>query len=162
MELRRPAVIAILLLLAPAARPAELPHPSVSFLVSAQNPLRNVSAGDLRRIFLGEIRRWDNGHRIVLFVRPADTPEGRLFLDRLVRMSDIDYSQWWLGAVFRGRAAAAPRIVGGADAMARAVAANADAIGFVPWSPAAIEPDVAILTIEGKPPSDPEYPVRTR
>jgi ABC-type phosphate transport system substrate-binding protein len=160
MQARRPAVIALLLLLASAARPAEAPHPSVSFLVSARNPLRNVSAGDLRRIFLGEISRWDNGHRIVLFVRPPETPEGHLFLDRLVRMSDIDYSQWWLGAVFRGRAGEAPRIVAAADAMARAVAANADAIGFVASSPAVVVPDVVVLTIDSKAPSDPEYPVR--
>ncbi len=162
MQVRRLAITAIFLLLATAASPAESPHASVSFLVSARNPLRDVSAGDLRRIFLGEISRWSNGHRIVLFVRPAETPEGRLFLDRLVRMSDIDYSQWWLGAVFRGRAAAAPRIVTGSDPMARSVAANADAIGFVATTPAAIEPDVAVLTIDGKPASDPAYPVRMR
>jgi hypothetical protein len=162
MHMRRPAIIALLVLLASAARPAEPPHPSVSFLVSAKNPLRNASAGDLRRIFLGEISRWDNGHRIVLFVCPAETTEGRLFLERLARMSDIDYSQWWLGAVFRGRAAAAPRIVAGAGAMVRAVAANADAIGFVATTPGTIEPDVALITIDGKSPSDPTYPVRMR
>jgi ABC-type phosphate transport system substrate-binding protein len=160
--MRHTAVIAILLLLATAARPAEPPGASVSFLVSAKNPLRNVSAGDLRRIFLGEISRWDNGHRIVLFVGPSDTPEGRLFLDRLVRMSDIDYSQWWLGEVFRGRAAAAPHIVAHTDAMTRAVAANADAIGFVATTPGTLDPDVAPITIDGKSPSDPGYPVRMR
>lgn len=162
MQARRSAVIAILLLLASTARPVEAPHPSVSFLVSARNPLRNVSAGDLRRIFLGEISRWDNGHHIVLFVRPAETPEERLFLDRLVRMSDIDYSQWWLGAVFRGRAGQAPRIVETADAMARAVAANADAIGLVASSAALAESEVVVLTIDRRAPSDAGYPVRAR
>jgi ABC-type phosphate transport system substrate-binding protein len=162
MPVHRLSIVAVLLLFASTAKSAEPLHPSVSFLVSAKNPIRDVSTGDLRRIFLGEISRWTNGHRIVLLVRPSDSPEGRLFLERLVRMSDIDYSQWWLGAVFRGRAAAAPRIVGSTDAMAKAVAANPDAIGLFLTTPAALESDLAVLTIDGKLPADPEYPVRVR
>jgi ABC-type phosphate transport system substrate-binding protein len=162
MQVHRLSIIAILLLLASTAKAAETSHPSVSFLVSAKNPIRDVSAGDLRRIFLGEITRWSNGHHIVLFVRPADTTEGRLFLERLVRMSDIDYSQWWLGAVFRGRAAAAPRVIGSPEAMTKAVNANPDAIGLLLMPPAAFGSDLAVLTIDGKAPADPEYPVRVR
>ena len=154
--------IAVLLLLVSTARAAETFHPSVSFLVSAKNPMRDVSAGDLRRIFLGEISRWSNGHHIVLFVRPSETPEGHLFLDRLIRMSDIDYSQWWLGAVFRGRAAAAPRVMNSSEAMEKAVAANPDAIGFFLMTPATVEPSVVVLTIDRKLPADMEYPVRER
>ena len=152
--------LAILLLLVPAARAAETFSPRVSFLVSAKNPIRDVSAGDLRRIFLGEISRWSNGHRIVLLIRPDETPEGRIVLDRLIRMSDIDYSQWWLGAVFRGRAAAAPRVMHSSEAMEKAVAANPDAIGFLLMTPAVADPNLAVLTIDRKAPADLEYPVR--
>lgn len=154
-------IIAILLLLATAASAVEPSRQSVSFLVSPKNSLRDISAGDLRRIFLGEISWWSNGHRIILFVRPVETPEGRLFLDRLVRMSDIDYSQWWLGAVFRGHAANAPRVIGGADEMVRAVAATPDAIGFV-ITPPPSELGVIVLTVEGKAPADTQYGVRAR
>ena len=94
--------------------------------------------------------------------RPPETPEGRLFLDQLVRMSDIDYSQWWLGAVFRGRAAAAPRVMNSSEAMEKAVAANPDAIGFLLMTPSAAEPSLVVLTIDRKPPADMEYPVRER
>ena len=160
MRFRRTLVIATLLLLAASVRAAEPVHPSVSFLVCAKNPIRDISAGDLRRIFIGDISRWSNGHRIILFVRPAETPSGRTFLDRLVRMSDIDYSQWWLGAVFRGRAASAPRVIDTAEAMINTVAATPDAIGFVGTRDRALQPGVAIITIEGKAPPDPDYPVR--
>jgi ABC-type phosphate transport system substrate-binding protein len=156
------AIAAAFLLLATAADAAEPPPANVSFLVSARNTMRDISAGDLRRIFLGEISRWANGHRIIVFVRSSETPEGRLFLDRLVRMSDIDYSQWWLGAVFRGRSANSPRVLASDDAMVKAVAATPDAIGFVAAPPAAPESGVAILTINGRTPSDPAYPIRSR
>jgi ABC-type phosphate transport system substrate-binding protein len=163
MRARRPSIFAILLLvLASSTRGAAPPDPSVSFLVSAKNPVRDVSAGDLRRIFLGEISRWSNGHHIILFVRPADTPEGRLFLDRLVRMSDIDYSQWWLGAVFRGRAASAPRVIDSHQGMVKAVATTPDSIGFVVTSPAPLDSGVAVVAVEGHTPSDPRYLVSAR
>jgi ABC-type phosphate transport system substrate-binding protein len=156
------AIAAAFLLLATAASAAEPPPASVSFLVSARNTMRDISAGDLRRIFLGDISRWENGHHIIVFVRSSETPEGRLFLDRLVRMSDIDYSQWWLGAVFRGRSANPPRVLASDDAMVKAVGTTPDAIGFVAMPPLASESGVGVLTINGKAPSDPNYPVRAR
>jgi ABC-type phosphate transport system substrate-binding protein len=151
--------VAILVMLA-ASLQGEERAPAVSVLVCAKNPVHDVSAGDLRRIFLGDISRWRNGHRIVLFVRPMDTPEGRFFLDHVVRMSDIDYSQWWLGAVFRGRVANAPRVIGNVDEMVRAIAATPDAIGFVAAPPA--ELGVSVLMVDGKAPADPRYTLRAR
>jgi hypothetical protein len=161
MNARRSIVAVILFLVAIVAGAAEPSQgTSVSFFVSARGAVRdrNLSEGDLRRIFLGEIGRWPNGHRIVLYVRPFDSVPGRLFLDRLIRMSDIDYAQWWLGAVFRGRAAAAPRVMTSTDAMSKAVAANADAIGFDTQS----DPELITLTIDGRAPSDARYPIRAR
>jgi ABC-type phosphate transport system substrate-binding protein len=155
-----PLTVAIVLLLAASSQGEEPVAASVSVLVSAKNPMRDISAGDLRRIFLGDISRWHNGHRIVLFVPPMDTAEGRLFLDHLVRMSDIDYSQWWLGAVFRGRVANAPRVIGSAEEMVRAIAATPDAIGFVAAPPR--DAGVIVLTVEGKAPADPRYALRAR
>lgn len=156
------AIAVAFLVLASAADAAEQAPASVSFLVSARNGVRDLSAGDLRRIFLGEISRWPNGHRIIVFVRSSDTPEGRLFLDRLIRMSDIDYSQWWLGAVFRGRAANSPSVLASDEAMVKAVATTPDAIGFVAAPPFVPDPGVEILAINGRAASDPAYPIRNR
>jgi ABC-type phosphate transport system substrate-binding protein len=152
--------VAILLLAASGLQAEEPAAANVAVLVSAKNPMRDISTGDLRRIFLGDISRWRNGHRIILFVRPMDSAEGRLFLDHLVRMSDIDYSQWWLGAVFRGRVANAPRVIDTVDQMVRAVASTPDAIGFVALPP--VDPGVVVLTIEGKAPGNPQYALRAR
>lgn len=152
--------VAIVLLAASGMRAEERSVANVAVLVNAKNPMRDISAGDLRRIFLGDISRWRNGHRIILYVRPMDSPEGRLFLDHLVRMSDIDYSQWWLGAVFRGRVANAPRVIASIDEMVRAVAVTPDAIGFVSVPP--LETGAIVLTIEGKAPGNPQYALRAR
>ena len=145
------------IVLAAALMPAEPPRTTVSFIVSSKRDTKNLSSAELRRIFLGQTSRWRDGRRITLFVRPPNTAEGRLFLDRVVHMSDIDYSQWWIGAVFRGEAASVPRVMETTEAMMKAVAANEDAIGFIGQGGSAAE--VSVLTIDGKLPADGGYPV---
>jgi len=145
------------IVLAAALMPGEPPRTSVSFIVSSKRATKNLSSAELRRIFLGRTSRWRDGHRITLFVRPSKTPEGRLFLDRIVHMSEIDYAQWWIGEVFRGEAASVPRVIETSEAMLKAVAANEDAIGFIAWPVSGAE--VSVLTIDGKPPDDPAYPM---
>ena len=154
---RRLRLVATLALLAlPAAAPQ--PRETVTFVVSPHSEVRDLSSGELRRVFLGQTSRWRDRHRIVLCLRQPTSPEGRILLDRVVRMSDIDYSQYWIGAIFRGEAAAVPRIFASREALLRAVAGNPDAIGYVLTSDQPVAPARAI-TIDGKSPQDPGYRV---
>jgi ABC-type phosphate transport system substrate-binding protein len=134
---------------------------STLVIVSTKRPLTDVSSADLRRIFLGQITRWRDGRRIQLLVRPAGSPEQRLLLSRVIRMSDIDFSQHWLGQVFRGEAASPPRTVDSADAMKQVVRTNADAIGLLLSSDLSIDDQRTIraLTIDRKSVEEEEYPL---
>src|SRR5947207_12314931 len=145
----------IVLLLATAA---PQPRQSVAFIVSARGHARPRSSADLRRIFLGQISRWEDGRRITLVIRPTATPEGQLFLQRLIRMSEIDYAHFWIGAVFRGEASSAPRVIDSRDLTIKAVAENADAIGFV-LEGETLPETVAVLPLDGKLPSEADYPI---
>jgi len=107
------------------------PGTAAVVIVSAHQTVTTISSADLRRIFLGQMTRWPNRRRIVVLVRPADSPEQRLLLHRIVRMTDIDYSQHWLGQVFRGEAPTPPMTIGSSEALKRAVASNPDAIGIL-------------------------------
>src|SRR5437763_14955281 len=118
----------IALLLAAAAAPQ--PRQSVAFIVSARGHAAPRSSAEVRRIFLGQVSRWEDGHRIALVIRPTATAEGQLFLQRLINMSEIDYAHFWIGAVFRGEASSAPRVIDSRDLAIKAVVENADAIGF--------------------------------
>ena len=143
------AAVAVVIASAISLAAADAPRNRVAFIVSAKRPLLKLSYGELRRIFLGQTSRWNDGHRIILLVRPSNTAEGREFLDRVVHMSEIDYSQWWIGEIFRGRAAGAPRVIDTAEKMIRAVEANADAIGFIVRTDD-LPRDVNMLTIDGE------------
>jgi ABC-type phosphate transport system substrate-binding protein len=139
-----------------AAAPAAL-RERVVFVVAPGSRTADLSSAELRRIVLGQTTRWNDRRRIVLCLRPTDSPEGRLVLERLARMSGIDYSQHWLGAVFRGDAASVPRVFDTRAALLQAVAENPDAIGFV----LAGEPVAPLreVTVDGKAPADPAYPL---
>ena len=137
---------------------ATQPRQSVAFIVSARGHARARSSAEIRRIFLGQISRWEDGHRIALVMRPTTTAEGQVFLLRLIRMSDIDYAHSWIGAVFRGEASSATRVIESRDLTIKAVAENADAIGFI-LEGEALPESVTVLPIDGKLPADAEYPI---
>jgi ABC-type phosphate transport system substrate-binding protein len=150
--LRNRRILPVIALLALVVLSAAAPRrQSITFVVSPRSAVRNLSSGDLRRIFLGQTSRWPDRRRIVLRLRPANSPEGRLFLEGVVSMTAIDYSQHWLGAVFRGEAASIPRELDSREALLKTVAADPAAIGFVLTSDDPVAPAVAI-TIDGKPP----------
>ena len=103
----------------------------IRFIVSPERHVAVLNAGDVRRIFLGLTTRWPDGHRIELCVRSPRSPEGKVFLSKIIHRSAIDYAQWWIGAIFRGDAAVAPQVFDGDEEMMRSVAANRYAIGFI-------------------------------
>ncbi len=149
--------------------PAAAPLPAADrgealvFAVSARQPAASFSSVELRRIFLGEITRWKSGRRIALAIPPARGRAGRTFYDRVVRMSDIDYSQAWLGVVFRGEAAASPRVIATGEEMKKLLARSPDTLGVLLESD--LDPgDTTLhaLAIDGFAPGSPSYPFRLR
>jgi ABC-type phosphate transport system substrate-binding protein len=126
-------------------------------IVSPTSAMTNISTGDLRRSYLGSITRWPNGQRITLVVLRAEAEAQRTFLKRVVQMTDIDYSQHWLGEVFRGRASGPPHVAASAAEAVRFVAGHPNAIGFV--SMEAVDASVSLLSVDGKSAEAEDYPL---
>jgi hypothetical protein len=112
-------------------------------------------------MYLGQITRWRDGHRIVLAVRPAATPAGKTFFDRVVEISEIDFSRLWLGILFRGDAVNAPRVVSGVEDLKRFLARTPDALGFLLASEWDVrDPSIHAWVVDGSAPGSPAYPYR--
>jgi ABC-type phosphate transport system substrate-binding protein len=126
-------------------------------IVSPASAITNISTGDLRRFYLGTITRWPNGQRVTLVVLRAETNAQRTFLKRVVQMTDIDYSQHWLGEVFRGRASGPPHVAASAAEAVHFVASHPNAIGFV--SMEAVDASVSLLSVDGKSAETEDYPL---
>jgi len=124
-------------------------------IVSALQPVADISSSDLRAIYLGQMTRWPNHHPILPIVVPLDSPAGRMFLRRVIGMADVDYAQHWIGMVFRGQAASPPLVAGGTEQTARFVAAHPEAIALLASIPA--DKNVRVLTVDGKSPEAIDY-----
>lgn len=125
------AVIAVLLaiphgLAAPATRPV-----TYCLIVSQSNPVHDLSRADVQRIFLGSRTRWPGGHAIVVVIPPEGSPAREFLLRKVAELSDIDFSQRWVGQVYRGAVARAPVTARTAEEMRKLVEKSDIAIGLI-------------------------------
>jgi hypothetical protein len=157
----RRSLLAGLLLAANPAAAAASGNDALVFVVGARSQPIAISSVELRKVYLGKTTRWADGRRIVLAVRPADTAAGKIFFDRVVEVSDIDFSRHWLGVLFRGEAVAAPRVISSADEVRRFLARTPDALAFLLSSELdAGDVSVRPLLVDGRAPGNPSYPYR--
>lgn len=151
------AAVALLALISLQA-PAQEPKQRLFVIVSPAQSIVDVSLGDLRRIYLAQITRWPNRDRIVLVVPWVRSPESRIFLRQVVRMAEIDYAHYWIGAVFRGESAEVPLVARSSEEAKRIVASRPDAIAVVS-DESVLDRTVRVLTVDGKAPGAAGYPL---
>jgi ABC-type phosphate transport system substrate-binding protein len=79
----------------------------VAVVVNEKNPVNNLSAPELRKLFAGEKRDWAGGLPVKIFVRAPGANE-RVVMLKLLGMSESEYKRYWAGQVYRGEAQAEP------------------------------------------------------
>lgn len=138
---------------APAA--AQVARAPIAVVVHDGVPVQGLTLPALRSLILGNQRFWSGGVRIEVLIDAGPTPARRTFVQQLSGMSEVQFQQYWIGQVFRGRATHAPRAVPDrATALALLVA--------IPGSIALIEegdlpPGVRLLPIDGLTPGAAGY-----
>ena len=100
-------------------------------IVNGSNPVDNLSASDLKKLFLSDRSRWDTGKAVAPVMVTAGAPERSAFLKIVCGMSDADFSKYFLQAAFSGKSATPPKEVSSAAAVKSFVATSPGAIGFV-------------------------------
>jgi hypothetical protein len=123
-----------------------------------QQSITNISSADLRAIYLGQTTRWPARRRILPVIITPKSAAGQTFIRRVIRMSEVDYAQHWIGIVFRGQAASAPLVAPTTEEASRFVAAHAEAIAVVGDIPT--EKNLRILTVDSKSFEATDYPLR--
>ena len=134
-----------------AARP-------LAIVVNSSVPVSGLSFTELRRIFLGEQQYWSDRSKVTLLVRAPTAYERSMVLDRIYRMDEDRFRQYWIGKMFRAEVAAGPKIVYSSEMALTLVSAIRGSITFIPFS--AVTPEVKVLRIDGKLPSEPGYPLQ--
>ena len=143
----------------PAAAPAPpvAAAPAIAVVVHAGVPATGLSLPALRTILLGNQRFWSAALRVEVLIDAGPTAARRTFVQQLSGMSEVQFQQYWIGQVFRGRATHAPRAVPDRATALALVAALPGAIALV--EAGEIPPAVRVLEIAGARPGAPGYPL---
>ena len=134
---------------AEAASVAVVVHPSVE--------VDDLSFAEFRKIIVGERQFWATGQRVTLIVRAAEAEERTVLLERVYKMSEAQYRQYWVAKVFRAEAVSGPRVVLSNE---EAV----DLVGVIEGAIAVVNSDdvpegLKVLTINGLSPGEADYPL---
>jgi ABC-type phosphate transport system substrate-binding protein len=144
-------------LLAVGAQQAAAQHSAVAIVVHPESTVNDLTFAQLRRVFLGEQQFWSGRDRITLLVRAPQAPEREVVLNRIYRMNESQYQQYWIAKLFRAEVASGPKIVYSSEMANELVTGIPGAITFLPAS--AVSSGVKVLRIDGKLPGEPGYPL---
>ena len=151
MRVRLP-LLALLAGLAAAAEGGD-----VAIIVHRNHPQDGVTTTELGRIFRLDQQHWKNGDRVDLVLQLSGSAKEEVILDRVFHMQGDELKPFWLGKIFRGELTAAPRAFASDMSVRQYVAGNLHAVGYI--DSALLDASVKALTIDGKRPGDPGYPL---
>lgn len=149
------------------ARPLTHPTPRSDDYAVVVHPLVTTSAvsmSQLREMFLGTRRRWDDGTAVVVIVQAPGTRTRGIVLRTLYRMDESAFKRYWIARTLRGGGSdsavstdGGPTLVS-SDAMARRLTASIPgAVAIVPASE--VDAGVRVLRIDGRLPGNDGYPL---
>lgn len=155
------ATLAFCALVAGAPAPVaaqQAPSTAVAIVVHPNVQVNDISFDELRRIFRGERQFWPDKSRITLLVRAPVAQERKLVLQKIYRMSEDAFRQYWIAKMFRAEVASGPKLVYSSEMARELIGAIPGAIGFMPAT--SVIPGVKVIRIDGRLPSDPGYPLK--
>jgi hypothetical protein len=147
----------IVLLLALAAATANPQGPGFAVVASPDVPVSGVTMAELRKLFLGDKQFWSSNLRVTLLIRAPVARERAVIVWTVCRMSESQFGQHWIGKVMRADCTSSPRQFTSNQAAIDLVRSSPGAIAVVN---AAQTGGLKVLTVDGKKPSEPGYPLQ--
>ncbi len=127
----------------------------LQLITAKNNDLRDLSVSDLRQAYRGK-QITLAGVKIIPFNHPPRTPD-RVAFDRIVLgMSPDEVASYWVDQKIRG-GDSPPRTIDSVALLVRVVAALPGAFAYV--REGFSSPDLKVVSLEGRMPGDPRYPL---
>jgi hypothetical protein len=131
----------------------------MAVVVPKANPITSLSVSQLRKLLIGDVHTWPDKTKVILISTDADGVF-KCLLTGVVRMSLADYRKYLLSAEFRGDEPLRTKTVDSPATSVRTVAVSAGSFSVVAASSlAALGASVKVLSINGKQPGEPGYPL---
>jgi ABC-type phosphate transport system substrate-binding protein len=103
----------------------------VDLIVNKSNSITDLSLSDAQKFFKGDKTTWPNGKRVTILMLAVGQPERAVILHEIYKMTDPDYSKFFLQATFAGTVTAPPKEASSSGQMKQLVADNPGGIGYV-------------------------------
>lgn len=130
----------------------------IAIVVHKDMGVDNLSLSELRSVFLADQQFWPDRTRITLLVRAPQSDERDFVLNRIYRMSEAEFRQYWIAKMFRAEVPRGPKIVFSSETALDLVVAIPGSISFIRANE--VTGDVKVVRIDGLLPTDPDYPLK--
>jgi ABC-type phosphate transport system substrate-binding protein len=150
----------ILTLAACAGLHAQCVPGGLAVVVPKNNPTDGLSMAQLRKLVLGDVHTWPDKSNVTLVATDQESAIFKCLLTTVVRMSLPEYRKYIMSAEFRGDDPLRSKTVDSSPTAVKVVAGFNGAISVVEAnSVAAAAGTVKVLSINGKKPGEPGYPL---
>jgi ABC-type phosphate transport system substrate-binding protein len=149
-------VIALLLVVCCAFAPQK--DDEVAVIVNPANSVDSISLADLRKIFAGEKQSWNSSVPISVFVRGPGFRERDILLNRVLKMNESEYQQYWVKKVYSGEAPRQPLALLSNGMQLEAIRAEKGGIALI--SIQDLRQGVKVLKVDGRSPGMTGYPLK--
>ena len=130
----------------------------IAVVVSADNPISDISLATLHKIVLGDMTSWKNHASVVLLLRPEGTPERETVMRVVAQMTNAQFKQHWMGKMFRGEASGEPLTIESKGLMLEYLGGREGGIAFI--EAPKMFPHIKVVTVNGLKPGESKYPLR--
>ena len=103
----------------------------VDVVVNKSNSVTTLSLNEARKVFMGEKTLWPGGKHIRVFMLAPGVPARAVVLREIYKMTEADYTKYFLQAAFNGKVQAPPKDLDTAAQMKQFLSANPGAIGYL-------------------------------
>jgi ABC-type phosphate transport system substrate-binding protein len=132
----------------------------LAIVVNKANPVNDISLANLRKIFLAEQKYWPNARRVTVVMREPGQSERAAVLRQLYRMSNGDYTRYFMHAEFTGEGQGVPKSLSSAAGVRKFVYNVPGAIGYMRADE--VDGSVKVVRVAGRAPGDPGYELTGR
>ena len=120
--------------------------------------ISNIDSGTLRRVFKGYPTD-QGGKRLVPFNQNVGAADRVRFDNVVLGLTPDQIGRFWVDQKIR-QVSQPPRTVPTVELLLRVVASLPGAISYVARAPERLPPEARAITVDGKTPSAPDYPLR--
>ena len=130
---------------------------TVVVVVNKKLSIDNIRTAELRRIFLGEQHQWPDRKKIFSINLSNNNKLRKKFQKVIIGMTTDEIKKYWMDEKIKGKSIKQPNVQKSTRAVVAFVKKLPTAISYLSLEEAKKHPELKILKIDGKDPTDKDY-----